>query len=72
MAPTEVVCVDEVREMAAELVVIVVVEAFHRCILDGAVHPFDLVAIQENDPPAAVENSHSGLLLRCHGLLTLV
>ena len=65
-------CVDEVRELAAELVVVVVVEAFHRRILDGAVCPFDLVAIQENDPPGAVENSDSGLLLRFHGLLTLV
>ena len=35
----------------AQLGVVVVVEAFYGGILDGAVHPFDLTAIQEIDPP---------------------
>ena len=35
--------------MGAQLGVAVVVEALDACVLDGAVHPFDLAAIQEND-----------------------
>jgi len=38
----EVVGADEVGEVAAQLVVRVVVEALDRGILDGAVHPLDL------------------------------
>ena len=41
-ATTEVVSVDEVSEMAAELVVIVLVEAFDNRFLERAVHPVDL------------------------------
>ena len=37
--------------MTSELVMVVVVEAFDGRVLDGAVHPFDLAAIRENDPP---------------------
>ena len=41
-APGEVVGGDEVAEVAAELVVAVVVVAFDGCFLDRPVHPFDL------------------------------
>ena len=37
--------------MRAQPVVVVVVEALDGCVLDRTVHPFDLAAIQENDPP---------------------
>ena len=37
--------------MTAQLGVVVIGEAFDGRLLDGAVHPFDLAAIQENDPP---------------------
>lgn len=40
-ATAEIVSVDEILEMSAQLVV-VVVEALDGCIHDGAVHPFDL------------------------------
>jgi hypothetical protein len=41
-APSEVVGIDEVGEMSPQLVVIVIMVAFDGCILDGAVHSFDL------------------------------
>jgi hypothetical protein len=39
---------DEVVEMAAQLMVVVVVVALDGCFLDGAVHPFDL-AVNRHD-----------------------
>lgn len=41
-ATAEIVSVDEILEVSAQLVVVVVVEALDGCILDGAIHPFDL------------------------------
>lgn len=41
-ATAEIVSVDEVLEVSAQLVVVVVVEALDGCVLDGAVHSFDL------------------------------
>ena len=38
----EIIGVDEVLEMAAQLVVVVIVEAFDGCFLDGSVHALDL------------------------------
>jgi hypothetical protein len=37
---------DEVAEMAAQLMVVVLVVALDGCFLDGAVHPFDLAVVQ--------------------------
>lgn len=36
------VCCEEVRELRAQMVVAVVVEALHSRVLGGAVHPLDL------------------------------
>ena len=47
----EVVGCQEVGEVYSQLVVAVVVEPFHGRLLDRAVHPLDLAATQENDPP---------------------
>ena len=41
-AATVVICVDEVVEVRSQLGMAVVVVAFDRSFLDGAVHPFDL------------------------------
>lgn len=41
-AAAEVVCGDEALEMGAELIVVVVVEAFDRRVLDRSVHALDL------------------------------
>jgi len=41
-APPEIVGVDEVLEMAAQLVMVVVVEPFDGCVLDGPVHSLNL------------------------------
>ncbi len=38
----EVIGLDEVGEMAAELLVVVIVKSPDGCVLDGAVHAFDL------------------------------
>ena len=42
----EIIGVDEVLEMAAQLVVVVIVEAFDGCFLDGSVHALDLSVIR--------------------------
>ena len=41
-ASPKIVGVDEVVEMSAQLIVLVVVEALDGCVLDGPVHPLDL------------------------------
>jgi len=41
-SPTEVIGADEGLKMTSELIVAVVVKAFHGCVFDRAVHPLDL------------------------------
>ena len=53
----EIMGADEVGQMPGELIVVVVVEAFDRRFLDGAVHEFDLAATRENSPLGAVEKA---------------
>ena len=62
----EVVVADEVAEVTSQLIVVVVVEAFHGGLLDRAVHPLDLAAIQENSPPDCF------LILMAPGVLDLM
>ena len=60
----EVVVADEVAEVTSQLIVVVVVKAFHGGLLDRAVQPpdlaaiLDLVAIPENSPPRLFSDPH--------------
>ena len=47
----EVVGCHEVRQMGAQLVVVIVVETLDRRVFDGAVHALHLTAPRENSPP---------------------
>ena len=62
----EVVVADEVDEVISQLIVVVVVGAFHGGLLDRAIHPHDLAAIQENSPPDC------SLILTASGVLDLM
>lgn len=66
-ATAEIVSVDDILEVSAQLVVVVVVEALDGCVLDGAAHPFDLATGLRDSPVRHAISRFGSFYPQMHG-----